>query len=411
MIDGAHVLTPGVLRFGMAGLRKLRAGGRRDAAVVRRSRPAARHGRGGLRPGERGRSCSTRSGGRPTATGSSRSATSSASATGSTGSWRATASSCPRALLEQVGGFDDSFSMPGGGYANLELFERLAASPDVTRRDDPRRRLVPPGARRDDDQRLGPRRPAAQDRLVRRALRGAAGPALPRPGQAAPLRRSRSARGRRRTRSRRMTAQAFAEAARRWAVDGLPDRPAPAARGAATRLHRGVLAQPRVAGHHLARPTDRRTRRPTSSRTRNWSPRSAPDWIIETGTGAGGRARVPRVDLRAARPRAGRVGRRPGRGAARAPADHLRRARRATTPAAFDEVDEHHRRQSATPSSILGLARRAPEDRPGVRRLRRSYPSGSLRRRREHHRQRPPGVARLRTGTDRGRAKDPAGPR
>lgn len=37
----------------------------------------------------------------------------------------------PRWLLEQVGGFDDSFAMPGGGYANLELFERLHAHPGV----------------------------------------------------------------------------------------------------------------------------------------------------------------------------------------------------------------------------------------------------------------------------------------
>jgi len=38
----------------------------------------------------------------------------------------------PRKLLEQVGGFDESFSMPGGGYANLDLFERLAQTPGVT---------------------------------------------------------------------------------------------------------------------------------------------------------------------------------------------------------------------------------------------------------------------------------------
>lgn len=37
----------------------------------------------------------------------------------------------PRSLLEQVGGFDDSFDMPGGGYANLELFERLHSHPGV----------------------------------------------------------------------------------------------------------------------------------------------------------------------------------------------------------------------------------------------------------------------------------------
>jgi cephalosporin hydroxylase/GT2 family glycosyltransferase len=38
----------------------------------------------------------------------------------------------PRKLLEQVGGFDESFSMPGGGYANLDLFERVAQAPGVT---------------------------------------------------------------------------------------------------------------------------------------------------------------------------------------------------------------------------------------------------------------------------------------
>jgi cephalosporin hydroxylase len=37
----------------------------------------------------------------------------------------------PRKLLEQHGGFDDSFSMPGAGYANLDLFERLGLAPDV----------------------------------------------------------------------------------------------------------------------------------------------------------------------------------------------------------------------------------------------------------------------------------------
>jgi cephalosporin hydroxylase/GT2 family glycosyltransferase len=38
----------------------------------------------------------------------------------------------PRKLLEQVGGFDERFAMPGGGYANLDLLERLALSPGIT---------------------------------------------------------------------------------------------------------------------------------------------------------------------------------------------------------------------------------------------------------------------------------------
>ena len=41
------------------------------------------------------------------------------------GMWESNALFVPRSLLEQVGCFDESFAMPGGGYANLELFERL----------------------------------------------------------------------------------------------------------------------------------------------------------------------------------------------------------------------------------------------------------------------------------------------
>jgi cephalosporin hydroxylase len=37
----------------------------------------------------------------------------------------------PRKLVEQLGGYDDSFSMPGGGYANLDLFERIGLTPGV----------------------------------------------------------------------------------------------------------------------------------------------------------------------------------------------------------------------------------------------------------------------------------------
>ena len=50
----------------------------------------------------------------------------------------------PRKLLEQVGCFDDAFSMPGGGYANLELFERLAHMPGVRAVEHPGRRHLPP---------------------------------------------------------------------------------------------------------------------------------------------------------------------------------------------------------------------------------------------------------------------------
>ena len=45
------------------------------------------------------------------------------------GIWESNCLFVPRSLLEQTGGFDDNFSMPGGGYANLELYERLGLLP------------------------------------------------------------------------------------------------------------------------------------------------------------------------------------------------------------------------------------------------------------------------------------------
>ncbi len=38
----------------------------------------------------------------------------------------------PRSSLAQIGAFDDAFDSPGGGFANLDTFERLASSPDLT---------------------------------------------------------------------------------------------------------------------------------------------------------------------------------------------------------------------------------------------------------------------------------------
>jgi cephalosporin hydroxylase len=47
------------------------------------------------------------------------------------GMWESNCIFVPRKLLEQSGAFDESFSMPGGGYANLDLYERLASAPGV----------------------------------------------------------------------------------------------------------------------------------------------------------------------------------------------------------------------------------------------------------------------------------------
>jgi len=48
------------------------------------------------------------------------------------GVWESNCIFAPRALLQQVGGFDETFDAPGGSYANLELYERLGNSPGVT---------------------------------------------------------------------------------------------------------------------------------------------------------------------------------------------------------------------------------------------------------------------------------------
>jgi len=131
MIDGAHVLTPGVLRFGMKALDTyapavvatqqwyLGPGQQGDAQhagydqrVEDRLLDSIQWPVDGYRLFEIGHFIGDRD-------------------------WfdGIVESNClfvPRKLLEQFGGFDESFSMPGGGYANLDLFERLALSPGIT---------------------------------------------------------------------------------------------------------------------------------------------------------------------------------------------------------------------------------------------------------------------------------------
>ncbi|NNE74979.1 MAG: hypothetical protein HKN26_15040, partial [Acidimicrobiales bacterium] len=48
------------------------------------------------------------------------------------GMWESNCLFAPRKILEQVGGFDESFDAPGGGYANLDLYEKLGSHAGVT---------------------------------------------------------------------------------------------------------------------------------------------------------------------------------------------------------------------------------------------------------------------------------------
>jgi cephalosporin hydroxylase len=131
MIDGAHVLTPGVLRFGMAGLATyapaivatqqwyVGPGQQGDAMqsgydqdfedrLFQRIRwPTA-----GYRLFEIGHFIGDRD--------------------WLDGVWESNCMFVERRQLQQIGCFDERFSMPGGGYANLELYERLGSSPDIT---------------------------------------------------------------------------------------------------------------------------------------------------------------------------------------------------------------------------------------------------------------------------------------
>ena len=163
MIDGAHVLTPSVLRYGMAGLATYEPAivvtqqwyvgpGQQPDAMLSGYDQAYEDELfreiewplDGYRLFDIGHFIGDRD--------------------WFDGLWESNCIFVPRKLLEQYGAFDESFSMPGGGYANLELYERLGADARRERRDDPRRRLVPPGARRHHHQPRRPRRPPLDDR-------------------------------------------------------------------------------------------------------------------------------------------------------------------------------------------------------------------------------------------------------
>jgi cephalosporin hydroxylase len=195
----------------------------------------------------------------------------------------------PRSLLEQVGGFDDSFSMPGGGYTNLDLWERLGSSPGVTTvtilgegsfhqvhggtttndgaHDDRRSKIFAYGEH--------------YEELRGRLLRG---PTKPMHYVGALATESS-----RRTRSRRMTASSFAGQRAIDGPDGLPATPEPMPeelKSAAIEMYWRGLAwqQTEWLGRPVpAAPTDLFVYQELIASVR-------PDWIIETGTAGGGRA-------------------------------------------------------------------------------------------------------------------------
>jgi cephalosporin hydroxylase len=131
MIDGAHVLTPGVLRFGLQGLatytpaivatQQWYVGPGQQGDALENGYDQTHEDRlferiqwpnNGYRLFEIGHFIGDRD--------------------WLDGVWESNCLFVTRAQLEQVGGLEERFSMPGGGYANLELYERLGSSPDIT---------------------------------------------------------------------------------------------------------------------------------------------------------------------------------------------------------------------------------------------------------------------------------------
>jgi cephalosporin hydroxylase len=286
MIDGAHVLTPGVLRFGLQGLatyapaivatQQWYVGPGQQGDALDNGYDRAYEDRlfrriqwpsSGYRLFEIGHFIGERD--------------------WLDGVWESNCMFASRAQLEQVGGFEGRFTMPGGGYANLELYERLGSSPDVTVCS-----IIGEGSFHQVHGGTTTNEAAAAERRARvfgyaqhyAQLRG-----RPFRGAGKPIHFvGRITTGAaRRTKPRRLSTGVFGEAAE--AVDGLPDRPTPMpddVRWAFTEAvwrnlpwrHTTWLGEPiRTA------PTDLLAYQEILSRVR-------PEWIVEIGASDEGRA-------------------------------------------------------------------------------------------------------------------------
>ncbi|MFZ6004082.1 MAG: CmcI family methyltransferase [Actinomycetota bacterium] len=287
MIDGAHVLTPSVLKFGLAGLKTY------EPAIVATQQWY-------LGPGQQGEAMSDGYdqayedrlfkqigwpeagyrlfeighfvGGRDWLD----------------GVWESNCMFVPRRQLEQVGGFDESFSMPGGGFANLELYERLGSSPDVTVAT-----IIGEGSFHQVHGGVTTNQPEADERRARvfgygehfaelrgRRFRG--------PGKPIHYVGRIASPDARRSRPRRLTGEMFGRGADAPDPDGLPATPLPVTEdlrvGFVEAVWRSLAWNTTTwLGRHLtSAPTDLIAYQQLIASVR-------PDWIIETGTADGGR--------------------------------------------------------------------------------------------------------------------------
>ncbi len=287
MIDAAHVLTPGVLRFGMLGLQTY------GPAVVAtqqwyvgpgQQNESMLHGydqkyedrlfesvawpSDGYRLFDIGHFIGERD--------------------WFDGLWESNCMFVPRKLLEQIGALDESFTIPGGEYANLDFYERMTSAPDValvsllgegsfhqihggttTNEDDVEARTSQLEAYREN-----------YARLRGRFLRG--------PGKPIHYVGRFSDRSRR-TRARRLSGAEYFRTAQALMIDQRPPEPVPIPDELKVEFTdafwRSDARQEVTWLAHRVRkcPTDLLAYQDLIVRVK-------PDWVIETGTGGGGRA-------------------------------------------------------------------------------------------------------------------------
>ena len=287
MIDGAHVLTPSVLRFGLDGLRAY------EPAIVATQQwyvgpgqqgEAMRHGydqaaedhlferirwpEDGYRLFEIGHFV----GGRDWLD----------------GVWESNCMFVPRRQLEQVGGFEENFDMAGGGFANLELYERLGSAPDVTVAT-----IIGEGSFHQVHGGVSTNQPDAEERRSRvfgygehfadlrgRRFRG--------PGKPLHYVGRIASPDARRSRARRLSAEAFGRGAFAPEPDGIPATATSVPEDLRWSFIDAVWQsmawnEETWLGHSVtSAPTDLFAYQQLIAAQR-------PDWVIETGTGTGGR--------------------------------------------------------------------------------------------------------------------------
>jgi cephalosporin hydroxylase len=288
MVDGAHILTPGVLRFGMAGLTTyapaivatqqwyVGPGQQGDAMQTGYDQDyedklfeGIAWPEDGYRLFDIGHFVGTRD--------------------WFDGVWESNCLFVPRSVVEQAGGFDDGFSMPGGGYTNLEIYERLGSTPGVTVAS-----IIGEGSFHQVHGGTTTNQVDPEERRARvfgygehfKELRGRRFISPNKPIHYVGGLQTSSAR---RTHPRRMTATAFANAQSAAGPDGRPDEPAPMAedlRASFVEAYWRTLVWRNTTwlGQRVPiPPTDLVTYQEIVATVR-------PDVIIETGTGGGGRA-------------------------------------------------------------------------------------------------------------------------